>query len=295
MLRRITGSNSEDVLNETAVVISIAVGLLGLALGSFLNVCIFRLPAGESVISPRSHCPGCGKQISWYDNIPVLSYVTLRARCRQCKTGISPIYPVVEILTSTILVLSYRRYSLTPEFVKASVLGMLLVILIFTDLTVRRIPHPVTLLGMGLGLILSFVIPVDIRPLDWLLGRAGIFLSPTFSSVLGSLTGAMVGGGLFYVVAEGFYRITGKEGLGFGDVMVMLMVGTFLGIPLTLLTILVGSVLGTVVALPLEIFHSRLRHHGWPFGSFLGIAAIIVSLWGSEILSVYLDWSGLSG
>lgn len=281
-------------MNETAVIISIAIGLLGLALGSFLNVCISRLPAGESIISPRSHCPRCGKQIRWYDNVPVLSYVLLRARCRECKTRISPIYPVVEILTSAILVLCYRRFSLTPDFVKASVLGMLLLILIFTDLTVRRIPHPVTLLGMGLGLLLSFVVPVDVRPLDWLLARAGVFTSPPFSSVLGSLAGAAVGGGLFYVVAEGFYRFTGKEGMGFGDVMLMLMVGTFLGIPLTLLTILLGSVLGTVVALPLELFHSRLRHHGWPFGSFLGIAAIIASLWGSEMLSVYLNWSGLT-
>lgn len=281
-------------MNE-ALAISAVVGVFGLALGSFLNVCIFRLPSGESIITPRSHCPGCGKLIHWYDNIPLVSYVVLRARCRDCHTRISLIYPTVEVLTAAVLVLCYRQFNLTPEFVKASVLGMLLIILIFTDLTVRRIPHPVTLLGMGLGLVLSFVVPVDIRPLDWLLARAGIFLSPPFSSVVGSVAGACVGGGLFYGVAEAFYRITGKEGLGFGDVMMMLMVGSFLGVPLTLLTILVGSLLGTVVALPLELSHTRLRHHAWPFGSFLGIGALFSSIWGQEALKAYLSWSGLGG
>lgn len=275
--------------------ISAAIGVLGLVLGSFLNVCIVRLPAGESIITPRSHCPGCGKLIHWYDNIPVLSYIMLRARCRNCHVRISPIYPVVEILTALVLVLCFRRFTLTPEFIKNSVLALLLIILVFTDLKERRIPHAVTLLGMGLGLMLSFVIPVDLRPVDWLLARAGIFPAQPFASLLGSIAGAGVGGGLFYGVAEAFYRITGKEGLGFGDVMMMLMVGTFLGIPLTLLTILIGSLLGTVVALPLELSQSRLRHHAWPFGSFLGIAGLVAMIWGQEILAAYLLWSGLPG
>jgi leader peptidase (prepilin peptidase)/N-methyltransferase len=278
-----------------STVYSAAVALFGLALGSFLNVCIFRLPAGESIITPRSHCPGCGKLIHWYDNIPLLSYIVLSAQCRNCHQRISPIYPAVEILTALVLVLCFRRFSLTPEFVKASVLAMLLIILIFTDLTERRIPHAVTMLGMGLGLVLSFVIPVDPRPVNWLLGRAGIFVAGPFASLLGSIAGACVGGGLFYAVAEVFYRVTGKEGLGFGDVMMMLMVGTFFGVPLTLLTILVGSVLGTVVALPLELSHTRLRHHAWPFGSFLGIGALLATLWGKEALQAYLIWSGLNG
>jgi leader peptidase (prepilin peptidase)/N-methyltransferase len=143
--------------------------------------------------------------------------------------------------------------------------------------------------------LLSFVVPVDPRPLDWLLPRAGILIAPPFSSLLGALAGAGVGGGLFYAVAEGFYRLTGKEGLGFGDVMLTLMVGTFLGVPLTLMTILLGSLLGTVVALPLELLSSHLRHHAWPFGSFLGLAAIFASLWGPGILDAYLRWAGLAG
>lgn len=284
-----------EIRMDETTVISAAVAMFGLALGSFLNVCIFRIPAGESVITPRSHCPGCDKLIRWYDNIPLLSFFVLRARCRNCHTRISPIYPAVEALTALVLVLCFRRFSWTPEFVKTSVLGMLLIVLIFTDLTTRRLPHAVTMLGIGLGLILSFVVPVDLRPLDWLLGRAGMSVSWPFSSLLGSIAGAAVGGGLFYAVGEGFYRITGKEGLGFGDVMLMLMVGTFLGIPLTLLTILAGSLLGVVVALPLELSRARLRHHAWPFGSFLGIGALVASLWGKEALQAYLLWSGLNG
>jgi len=276
------------------LIIYLTVVLFGLAFGSFLNVCIWRLPRGESIIAPRSHCPSCGKLIRWRDNVPVLSYLILRGRCRDCRATISPIYPAVETITAIILVLCYYRFDLSPELVKYALLALLLIILIFTDLTLRRIPHPVTLLGMGLGLLLSVLIPVDPRPLSWMLARLGIFISHPLLSVMAAVAGALVGGGLFYVVAEGFYRLTGKEGLGFGDVMLMLMVGTFLGVPLTLMTILVGSLLGTVVALPFEILSSRLRHHAWPFGSFLGIAAVFSSLWGSTVLDAYLKWAGLA-
>ncbi len=273
----------------------ITVALLGLAFGSFLNVCISRLPRGESVISPRSHCPTCGKPIRWYDNIPVVSYILLRARCRDCHTVISPVYPSVEILTALVLVATLHRFELGPEFVKYAVLGMLLLVLIFTDLNERRIPHAVTLLGMSLGLLLSVIIPVDSRPLEFLFRYLGFFVTFPVSSLLGAVAGALVGGGIFYVIGALFLRLTGKEGLGFGDVMLMLMVGTFLGVPLTLLTILLGSLLGTVVAVPLEIFSTRFRHHPWPFGSFLGAAAIYVSLGGQSLLDAYLQWSGLAG
>jgi len=277
------------------VFLYITVAFLGLAFGSFLNVCISRLPRGESVISPRSHCPTCGKPIRWYDNVPVVSYIFLRARCRDCHTGISPVYPAVEILTAGVLVAALRRYELSPEFVKYAVLGMLLVVLIFTDLNERRIPHAVTLLGMGLGLLLSVIIPVDPRPLEFLFRYLGFFVTFPVSSFLGAVAGALVGGGIFYLIGALFLRLTGKEGLGFGDVMLMLMVGTFLGVPLTLLTILLGSLLGTVVAVPLEILSTRFRHHPWPFGSFLGAAAIYVSLGGQALLDAYLRWSGLAG
>jgi leader peptidase (prepilin peptidase)/N-methyltransferase len=267
------------------------VALFGLALGSFLNVCIFRLPRHESVVTPRSRCPHCSQPIGWYDNIPVLSYLLLRGRCRRCHARISPIYPVVEMLAAGVLLLAFIQYGLSPAFIKFGVFGLLLLILIFTDLRERRLPHAVTLLGMSLGLALSFIVPVDPRPLDWILHHFGFFPETVFLSFAGAVTGALLGGGLFYGVGEVFYRVTSVEGLGFGDVMLMLMVGTFLGIPLTLLTILIGSLLGTAVALPFEILSTRFRHHPWPYGSFLGAAALYASLGGNALLDAYLRWA----
>ncbi len=269
------------------------VAVLGLAFGSFLNVCISRLPRQESIIAPRSRCPRCGKPIRWYDNIPVASYIVLRGRCRDCRERISPLYPVVEILTAAMLLVTYARYGLTPEFAKYSALGMLLLVLIFTDLTERRIPHAVTIFGTGIGLLLSFFVPVDDRLLEWASRRLGLFIEGPTSSLLGAVSGSLFGGGLFYAVGEAFYRLRHKEGLGFGDVMLMMMVGCFLGVPLTLMTILLGSVLGTLVAGPLHLASPRFRNYEWPYGSFLGAAAIYSSLGGKPLLDAYLRWSGL--
>lgn len=268
------------------------VAAFGLALGSFLNVCIFRLPRDESVVSPRSRCLHCGRPIRWYDNVPLLSYFILRGRCRDCHERISPIYPAVEFLTGAILMATFVRYSLTPEFVKTSTLAMLLIVLIFTDLTERRIPHRATVLGIGLGLLLSFVVPVDDRPIGWLFRRAGVFLEGTVSSVVGALAGGLFGAGFFYMTREVFYRLRHKEGLGFGDVMLMWMIGTFLGVPLTFLTILLGSLLGTLVAGPLHLASMRFRDVEWPYGSFLGIAGLYSALGGRALIDAYLRWSG---
>ncbi len=270
------------------------VAVFGLALGSFLNVCIWRIPRQESIVTPRSRCPRCGHAIRWYDNVPVLSYLLLGARCRDCRARISPLYPLVEVLTAGLLVATFARYGVTPEFVKYAALGMLLLTLVFTDVTERRIPSAVTLLGTGLGFVLSFFVPVDNRPLEWILGRFGFFLQGTSSSVLGAASGALLGGGFFYIAREAFYRLRHKEGLGFGDVMLMLMAGSYLGIPLTLLTILLGSLLGTLIAVPLYLASSRFRDYEWPYGSFLGAAAIYSSLAGKPFLDAYLRWSGLA-
>ena len=165
------------------------VAILGLAFGSFLNVCIFRLPRYESIVTPRSRCTRCNRLIRWHDNIPVLSYLVLGGRCRDCRERISPIYPTVEILTAGVLVAGLARYGATPEFVKYAVLGMLLIVLMFTDFTARKIPHAVTLLGMAMGLALSFVVPVDDRLLELFLRRFDVFPEGAFSSLLGALSG----------------------------------------------------------------------------------------------------------
>jgi prepilin signal peptidase PulO-like enzyme (type II secretory pathway) len=174
---------------------------------------------------------------------------------------------------------------------------MLLIVLIFTDLNQRRIPHAITVFGISLGLVLSFFTQVDNRPVEWLAERMGLFLPGTVSSVLGAIVGAATGGGLFYAVGEAFYILGGreKEYLGFGDVMLMLMVGTFLGAPLTLLTILLGSLGGSILALSFTLAAPRFRDYHWPYGTFLGIAAVYSALDGTRLLEAYLRWSGLAG
>ena len=275
----------------------ILVGLFGLCLGSFLNVCISRLPRGESVVLPRSHCPRCNHAIRWYDNIPVVSYLVLRGRCRDCHVHISALYPSVEALTAFILILTFHIYGLGPEFVKYGLLGMLLIVLIFTDLLDRRIPHAITIFGISVGLVFSVFIPVDDRPIGWILRHWGIFVDGVPASVAGAIAGALTGGGLFYAVGEAFYHWGGKqkEYLGFGDVMLMLMVGTFLGVPLTLMTILLGSLGGSILALVMSAINARFRGYAWPFGTFLGVAAIYAALNGNWLLNGYLKISGMAG
>ena len=275
----------------------LVVGILGLVFGSFLNVCIVRLPNKESILVPRSHCPLCKHPIRWFDNIPLLSYLLLGGRCRDCQARISPRYAVVEALTALLLVATFHRFGLSPEFVKYCALVMMLIVLIFTDLRQRRIPHAVTVFGISLGLLFSFFTQVDNRPVEWLAERVGLFLPGAILSVLGAIVGAVTGGGLFYAVGEAFYILGGrqKEYLGFGDVMLMLMVGTFLGPPLTLLTILLGSLGGSIVALSTTLAAPRFRDYQWPYGTFLGIAAIYAALDGPRLVEAYLRWSGLAG
>ena len=276
-------------------ILYIAVCLFGLVFGSFLNVCIARLPLGESIVLPRSHCPKCNHAIRWYDNIPLISYVVLGGRCRDCRVRISPLYPTVEALTAIVLVLTFHKYGLGPEFIKFALLGMLLIVLIFTDLLERVIPHEVTRLGIGLGLLFSFFIPVDDRPIGWLCRHWELYPGERTLSVAGAVAGALVGGGLFYIVGEVFYRLRHKESLGFGDVMLMLMVGIFLGVPLTLLTILLASLGGSIIGLSMKALSSFGWDYEWPYGTFLGVAGIYVILDGQRLLDWYLRLSGIAG
>ncbi len=272
------------------------VALFGLAFGSFLNVCIFRLSSEEkgSIVTPGSHCRQCGQPIRWYDNIPVLSYMLLRGRCRSCGARISPMYPLVEALTAVIFLIAWTAYGPTLRFAKGAVFSMLLVIVIFTDLLERTIPRAITVFGMGSALFFSFLVPVDDRLSGWILGRLGLSVSGVIASVVGAAAGALFGAGLFYVVGEVFSRLRRKQALGFGDVMLMGMVGTFLGVSLTYVTILLGSLLGMIVAGILYATSPRFRRdYLWPYGSFLGTAALYVGLGGQALLEAYLRWWGL--
>ncbi|MGH9404330.1 MAG: prepilin peptidase [Terriglobia bacterium] len=267
--------------------------LFGLVLGSFLNVCISRLPRHESVVAPRSRCPNCAKPICWYDNVPVLSYLVLKGKCRYCGTRISPVYPVVEILTACLFVVALTEFGPTAAFLKAIVFAMLLVILVFTDLAERTIPHSVTITGIILGLVLSFFSPVNDALLEWVCRRAGMDLSGPLSSFAGAVAGGIFGGGLLYGVAWLFKRFGDpeKEYLGFGDVMLMLMVGVFLGVPLTYLTILLGSVAGALIAVPFRLISKRYHDYEWPYGSFLAAAAVYALFGGQALIFAYLHWA----
>ena len=268
--------------------------LFGLVFGSFLNVCIARIPLGLSIVQPRSRCPRCHHPIRWYDNIPVLSFIFLRGHCRDCGEPISATYPLVELLNAGLMLAAYLIDGFSLQFLHDAIFIMLLIVLVFTDLFERRIPHLVTVPGIIAGLALSWFVPVDARPLVPILAHYGLLPPLAVVSPLGAITGAVAGGGLFYLVGEIFYRLRHIAGMGGGDIMLMILVGAFLGLPLALLTVLLGSLLGLLVAVPFVILNrQRFWRFKWPYGSFLGAAGLYCCLWGNHLLEAYLRWSGL--
>jgi leader peptidase (prepilin peptidase) / N-methyltransferase len=276
-----------DVVPTT--LIDIFVFLFGLIIGSFLNVCIVRIPAHKSIVTPVSACTKCGVPIRAYDNIPVVSYLLLGGKCRGCKTPISPIYPVVELLTALLIYACYRTFGLTAEGLKWAVFSALMIVLVFTDLRERILPDVVNYTGFALGLLLSlFTVPAD-GTARWLAER--IFDSPPPAPVLSfadAVLGAAVGSGLLWLVAEAYFRMRGREGMGMGDVKMMLMAGAFLGIKRTLLTILVGSLLGSILGLAFILVRRKGSDYELPFGTFLGMAALLTAFFGTPVVNWYL-------
>ena len=299
--------------------ISSGIFVLGLAFGSFANVCIYRMPRGLSVTRPGSACPDCAKPNRFYDNIPVLSWLLLRGRCRHCSARITPRYAAVELLTASSFLLCYAHFGLTSAMFKCSAFGFLLLSLIFTDAETHLLPDKLTLTGLGAGLIFSLLVPVN----DLLsLALPRFFQLPVSSDVqwrlfsfLDALLGAAVGASFLYGVAVIYLRWRGIEGMGLGDVKLMAMIGAFLGIRLTILTILAASIAGSFFGLwtvfavwvkrtrrRITIFHESgtdarkhawasaliaLRRHQMPFGVFLGSMAIVSFFWGQQFLQWY--------
>jgi leader peptidase (prepilin peptidase)/N-methyltransferase len=267
--------------------------LFGLVIGSFLNVVILRLPRGLSVNRPRSHCPQCNKLIPWYDNVPVLSYVILRGRCRRCSKSISARYPSIELLTGVVSVLLYFKFGLSVEWGIFLGFSGALIVLAFIDLDYRILPDPITLNGIWLGVIVSLYLAqpgFSASLTGRLFHTVGIDESnPRVIALTGSLLGAVVGGGLLWGVAEAYLRLRGIEGMGFGDVKMMAMVGAFLGAPLALLTIMVGSLLGAVIGLLFIQFSGKTRQYELPFGTFLAFAGIVSVLYGDDLVRWYVE------
>lgn len=262
--------------------------LLGLIIGSFLNVCIARLPAEESVVLPRSRCPKCEKAVKPYDNIPVVSYLLLRGKCRFCKEPISWQYPAVELLTSLSFWATYAVVGFQLKTPVLLVFFSAIIVLIFIDLNHRILPDVITLRGTMVGLLFSLAAPVEDGTAKFLAGLMGFRVGhPILLSFFDSLIGAFVCGGFLWIVAEVYYRIRKVEGLGFGDIKLMGMVGAFLGVRLALLTIMLGSFLGAVVGLAYIKFSRKDSQYELPFGSFLGVAAIIAALRGAQVIGQY--------
>jgi leader peptidase (prepilin peptidase) / N-methyltransferase len=268
--------------------IGAVVFLFGLIIGSFLNVCIVRIPGQKSIVMPASACPKCGAPIRPYDNIPVLSYIFLGGKCRGCKTRISPMYPFVELLTGLLFLACYVAFGLTPEALKWSVFSALLIVLVFTDLRERILPDVVNFTGLGFGLALSlFTQPAD-GTAQWI---AAHFLESTppipALSLADAVLGAAIGSGLLWLVSEVYLRLRGREGMGLGDVKMMLMVGAFLGVKRTLLTIFAGSLLGSVLGLLFMLARRKESDYELPFGTFLGMAAVLVVFFGTPVVNWY--------
>jgi leader peptidase (prepilin peptidase) / N-methyltransferase len=299
-------------------VFATAIFVFGLMLGSFLNVCIYRLPRQLSVVAPRSACPQCHKLIAFYDNIPVLSWLILGGRCRHCKTKISPRYLIIELLTATLFLACYAYFGLTLSTLKYCVFAFLLLGLIFTDAETKLLPDKLTLPGLVLGLGFSLFVPVNDLASQFLPGAVSFPFSDAVAghlfSLLDSLLGAAVGASFIYGAGAIYLRWRGTEGMGFGDVKLMAMVGAFLGIKLTVFTIftasLAGSFFGVFTVLVVWLKRTRrfmrrladaqaARRRAWqsaqlvyrsyqmPFGVFLGSMALFAFFFGDRFLRWY--------
>ena len=293
--------------------------LFGLVFGSFLNVVIYRWPRQESIVRPRSHCPACDRQIAWYDNIPLLSYILLRGHCRHCGARISPRYFAIELLTGVAFVLLASEFGATAYFAKYAIFVSLAIPLAFIDLDVRLLPNAITFPGMAVGLLFSLVAPVPGGPAQWLAGPAALPGYWRLLSLADSAFGALAAALGLWAVGLLYFAARHRMGMGLGDVKMIAMVGTFLGFWLAVLTVLVASVMGTVISLPLWAFFMmrRIRNEGrsrrrrtgrerlrrillgsfhytmqvyrLPFGTALALAAVISVLWGQEIVRWYLS------
>ena len=290
--------------------------ILGLAFGSFLNVCIYRLPRGLSLLSV-SKCPDCGKPIKPWYNIPVLGWLVLRGRCSECRHPISVRYAIVESLVGALFVVSILRFGLSLEMAKHAVFGFLIIGLIFTDADLHLLPDALTLPGFWVALLFSLFVPVggagflgkhaaerfvSFLPYDFRLGAI---------SLLAALLGAGIGAFFIWGVGEAYKRVRGVEGMGFGDVKLMAMVGAFLGVKLTVLTLALGSLAGSLAGVTaiLTVFLKRmkrysgsgtkshgkswssaklvLRHYEMPFGVFLGTMALVSQWFGDQAMDWY--------
>jgi leader peptidase (prepilin peptidase) / N-methyltransferase len=243
--------------------------VFGAIVGSFLNVCIYRLPRGGSIVSPASTCPQCGHVLAWFDNIPIFAYLALRGRCRNCGERISAQYPLIELVTAAIFALGWWYYG--PGWLLASrlVFGCALIVLFAIDLEHHLLPNVITLPGIVVGFAFSF------------------FTEPGWAA---SLIGLLIGGGALWGVAEAYYLLRHEEGLGMGDVKMLSMIGAFVGWKLTVVTLLLASLSGSVIGLALIATGRGTMKYALPFGTFLALGAAAAASVGPGLLKWYLGF-----
>jgi leader peptidase (prepilin peptidase)/N-methyltransferase len=269
--------------------ITVAVLLFGLIVGSFLNVCIVRLPRGRSIVSPPSHCPRCKKGIKFYDNIPVISFLVLRGKCRACGEPISWRYPAVELLNGLMYVWTVREFGFGGEMFLVMAFCSALIVVTFIDYDHQIIPDVITLPGMLLGLMLApLFMSVLADPLPFhsgsLLPHAGPYLTGFLNSFIGLLFGATP----LFAIGLLWEKLRNVEAMGGGDVKLMGMVGSFLGWKGALLTIMLGALAGSVVGITLILLKRHKMDKVIPFGPFLAVGAVVAMFYGYDIVSWYL-------
>jgi leader peptidase (prepilin peptidase)/N-methyltransferase len=268
-------------------------GVLGAIIGSFLNVVIHRMPREESIVFPNSRCPSCGAVIAFYDNVPVLSYLVLAGRCRSCRGPISARYPAVELMTGLLFVAVAWRHGLTFALPFDLVFVAALVALIFIDAEHMILPNAITYPGIAFALVARVVVPYLMgRPyfddLEPLMQGALAGLPMWAASLIGALLGALIGGGSLWLMGWTWEKLRGVEAMGLGDVKMMFMVGAYLGWRLTILTIFMGVLSGSIIGTFLMLRQERRDMQMLlPFGVFLGIGAIAAMLVGAPIVEWY--------
>jgi leader peptidase (prepilin peptidase)/N-methyltransferase len=253
----------------TPLLAIVAAGLFGAIIGSFLNVCIYRLPLGKSVVWPGSACPGCNRQLTWYENIPILSYAALGGRCRSCRVRISPRYPIIEAITAAMFAGALWYYGPSAIFVSRILFGCALIVLFAIDLEHHLLPNVITLPGIVVGFGFSLITEPGWRD---------------------SLIGIVLGGGVLWAIAEGYYRIRHEEGLGMGDVKMLAMVGAFIGWKLTLVTLMMASFAGSIVGLLMIVSRRGSMKYALPFGTFLAMGAVIAATIGPAVIDWYIGF-----
>jgi len=268
----------------------LSVGLFGLLFGSMANVIIWRVPRGESIVSPGSHCPSCGMAIHWYDNIPILSYILLRGRCRGCSVGISIRYPLVELGSGILWIVAALTFGMSLRTISAIFLYYLLLVLAAIDLDTQRLPNVlVGFLALGglAGILASELFRVEFLPIVGL-SDSGLLSQPWAAALVGVVLGAGTTGGIGVV----YGLLRGRQGMGMGDIKLLGALGLFLG-PYTLMVLLLASVLGAVVGL-IGGRGSMASGRKIPFGPFLAAAALIVTVAGPSIWAWYAALTGLA-